>query len=119
LDGIAARTHGFVGADLKKLLGQAVKTRDIRARASRTDDEQIISREVTSEALLHDMREDFENALFKVRPTAMQEVFVETPDIRWIDIGGQQKVKEELEEAIVWPIKVLLNYTIHDANTDK
>ncbi|KAL2048584.1 hypothetical protein N7G274_000496 [Stereocaulon virgatum] len=119
LDGIAARTHGFVGADLKKLLGQAVKARDIRTRAYGPDYEQNISMEVTSEALLHDMREDFDNALLKVRPTAMQEVFVETPDIRWIDIGGQQRVKEALEEAIVWPIKYPEAMDRHGLNPKK
>lgn len=112
LDSIAARTHGFVGADLKKLLGLAVKTRDIRARASKSSDEEISSDEITSEALLHDMKEDFDNALLRVQPTAMQEVFVETPDVRWSDIGGQHGVKEELEEAVVWPIKVLLDCRI-------
>ena len=105
LDGIATRTHGFVGADLRKLLGQAVKIRAIRNRVAEPDYMGI--KNVLPDVLLDDMKADFDGALLRVRPTAMQEVFVETPNVRWRDIGGQHGVKEELEEAVVWPIKVL------------
>ena len=105
LDSVASRTHGFVGADLKKLIGQAVKIRAIRDKDSGLTHGES-TEHVAPESLLEDMREDFENALLRVRPTAMQEVFVETPGVRWSDIGGQHSVKEELEEAIVWPMKV-------------
>ncbi len=104
LDGIATRTHGFVGADLKKLLGQAVKIRAIRDRVSESDHTEI--KKVLPDELLDDMKADFDGALLRVRPTAMQEVFVETPNVRWSDIGGQHGVKEELEEAVIWPIRV-------------
>ena len=105
LDGIATRTHGFVGADLKKLLGQAVKIKAIRDRVSESDHAGIEN--VLPDVLLDDMKADFDGALLRVRPTAMQEVFVETPNVRWSDIGGQHGVKEELEEAVIWPIKVM------------
>ena len=105
LDGIAMRTHGFVGADLRKLLGQAVKIRAIRDRVAGSD--HMGMNNVLPDVLLDDMKADFEGALLRVRPTAMQEVFVETPNVRWSDIGGQHGVKEELEEAVIWPIKVL------------
>ena len=104
LNGIGTRTHGFVGADLRKLLGQAVKTRVIRNREAGLDHKGI---DVPPDVLLDDMKADFDCALLKIRPTAMQEVFVETPNVRWSDIGGQHGVKEELEEAIIWPVKVL------------
>ena len=105
LDGIAIRTHGFVGADLRKLLGQAVKIRAIRDQVA--DPDHIGIQNVLPDVLLDDMKADFEGALLRVRPTAMQEVFVETPNVRWSDIGGQHGVKEELEEAVIWPIKVI------------
>ncbi len=105
LDGIATRTHGFVGADLRKLLGQAVKIRAIRDRVAKSDHMGI--KNVLPDVLLDDMKADFDGALLRVRPTAMQEVFVETPNVRWSDIGGQHGVKEELEEAVIWPIKVI------------
>ena len=105
LDGIATRTHGFVGADLRKLLGQAVKIRAIRNRGAGSDHTGIEN--VPPDALLDDMKADFDGALLRVRPTAMQEVFVETPNVKWSDIGGQHGVKEELEEAVIWPVKVM------------
>ena len=105
LDGIGIRTHGFVGADLRKVLGQAVKNRAIRNRGAGLDLEGIAN--VPPDVLLNDMKADFDGALLLVRPTAMQEVFVETPNVRWRDIGGQHGVKEELEEAVIWPIKVI------------
>ena len=105
LDGIGIRTHGFVGADLRKVLGQAVKTRAIRNRGAGLDHKGIEN--VPPDLLLNDMKADFDCALLIVRPTAMQEVFVETPNVRWSDIGGQHGVKEELEEAVIWPIKVI------------
>ena len=104
LDDIATQTHGFVGADLKKLLGQAVKIRAVRDPLFKPDHER--TSQIMPEVLLDTMKEDFDRALLRVRPTAMQEIFVETPIVRWNDIGGQRGVKEELEEAVIWPLKV-------------
>jgi transitional endoplasmic reticulum ATPase len=49
--------------------------------------------------------EDFENALKDVNPSAMREVQIQRPNVKWQDIGGLDKVKEELAEAIEWPLK--------------
>jgi len=49
--------------------------------------------------------EDFEGALKDVMPSAMREVYLETPDIKWSDIGGLDAVKKELQEAVEWPLK--------------
>ena len=49
---------------------------------------------------------DLNEALLEVRPTAMQEVFLETPKVQWSDIGGQQEVKRALRQAVEWPLKV-------------
>ena len=50
---------------------------------------------------------DLNSALLEVRPTAMQEVFLETPNVRWTDIGGQQEIKKSLKQAVEWPFKVV------------
>jgi len=50
------------------------------------------------------MQEDFENALKVVRPSAMREVLVETPNVSWENVGGLEGVKQELQEAVEWPI---------------
>ena len=49
--------------------------------------------------------EDFQLALKDITPSAMREVYVETPDVRWSDIGGLNDVKKELREAVEWPLK--------------
>jgi transitional endoplasmic reticulum ATPase len=50
-------------------------------------------------------KEDFDEALKFVQPSAMREVLIETPNIRWEDIGGIESVKRDLKEAIEWPLK--------------
>ena len=103
---VAARTHGFVGADLEKLIRQAVKITKAQDRASWSRNKDSESRPTEPEALLETMEDAFNSALRRIRPTAMQEIFVETPEIRWSDIGGQMEVKKRLEQAVVWPFKV-------------
>lgn len=106
LERIAARTHGFVGADLDKLLRQAVKTAIFQDRVSSLKNGDFDSRPTEPKALLETMEQAFNSALRKIQPTAMQEIFVESPEIRWSDIGGQHEVKKRLEQAVVWPFKV-------------
>jgi len=48
---------------------------------------------------------DFENALKEIVPSAMREVYLETPDVKWSEIGGLEDVKRELQEAVEWPLK--------------
>jgi len=106
LDDIATRTHGFVGADLKKLLGHAVRTNEIRHGATGLTGGDEDRHDTTPQSLLHSMKTDFESALLNVRPTSMQEIFVEIPKVKWSDIGGQHELKKRLEQAVVWPFKV-------------
>jgi transitional endoplasmic reticulum ATPase len=49
--------------------------------------------------------EDFINAYKEVTPTAMREVYIEVPTVHWNDIGGLEEVKQELKEAVEWPLK--------------
>ena len=67
------------------------------------DDDEQIPEEVLSQ--LRITRHDFQEGLKVVRPSAMREVLVETPDIKWEDVGGVDVVKTELKEAIEWPLK--------------
>jgi transitional endoplasmic reticulum ATPase len=48
---------------------------------------------------------DFENAIKEVMPSAMREVYLESPDVAWNDIGGLDEVKRELQEAVEWPLR--------------
>ena len=104
LDEIAAKTHGFVGADLESLTKEAamsVLRRNIHK--FNLEDDVEIPKEILED--LKVTKEDFDNASKTVRPSAMREVLVETPDTKWDDIGGIDKVKQELKEAVEWPLK--------------
>ncbi len=107
LDKIASITHGFVGADLNALAKEAAMAvlRKILPKIQPKNGEK--DREIPEE-VLKDLKitdKDFDDALKLVRPSAMREVLVETPNIKWEDIGGLEKVKQELKEAVEWPLK--------------
>jgi len=100
---LAAVTHGFVGADLEYLCKEAaMKTLrrnlpDIKLEEDRLSPETLDKLIVTME--------DFQGALKDVMPSAMREVYLETPDVEWSEIGGLEGAKKELQEAVEWPLK--------------
>ena len=104
IDDLASVTHGFVGADLSALGKEAamVVLRRLLPKLDLKENEPI-SEEVLKE--LKVTKKDFDEALKVVRPSAMREVLVETPNITWDDVGGLDKVKQELKEAVEWPLK--------------
>ncbi len=100
---LADVTHGFVGADLEALAKEAA-IRALRRILPEMDLEaENIPAEVLNKIIVR--MSDFQEALKEVEPSAMREVLVEVPDIKWEDIGGLEGVKEELREAIEWPLK--------------
>ena len=104
LEALAAKTHGFVGADLSSLAKEAAMNLLRKLLPDfRLNEDQAIPQEVLDKMIIG--KEDFEEALRVVRPSAMREVLVETPNISWEDIGGLEKTKQELKEAIEWPLK--------------
>ncbi len=109
LEELAAITHGFVGADLASLAKEAAMNvlRKVLPKI-KMDKEEEIPREVL-EALKITKR-DFSEALRAVRPSAMREVLVETPNIKWNDVGGLDEVKQELREMVEWPMKYPENF---------
>ena len=112
LEKVAARTHGFVGADLYKVLRQAVKIANAQDRASKSRIEDFKCRPTEPQALLESMEDAFNSALEKIRPTTMKDMFYEIPDTKWSDIGGQHEVKKHIQQALVWPFKVDCHCTI-------
>jgi len=103
LEKLASVTHGFVGADLEYLCKEAAMKTLRRVLPSLKLDEEKVPPEVLNNLVV--TMEDFENALKDVTPSAMREVYLETPDVRWEDIGGLESVKRELMEAVEWPLK--------------
>ena len=107
LQRIGDRTHGYVGADLLSLFRCAMDKAEDRflAFGSRDAAKDLIG-DPGLEAKVTVEEADLIAARGDVRPTAMREVFLETPQVRWSDIGGQQHVKKSLQKAIEWPFKV-------------
>jgi len=102
LEPFANTSHGFVGADIALLVKEAAM-HALRKNLSNMNMEEDIPMEVIEG--LKVTREDFEEALKHVEPSAMREVLVEIPDISWDDIGGLEDVKQEMVEAVEWPLK--------------
>jgi len=103
LEQISKSTHGFVGADLEALSKEAAM-RSLRRILPEIDlDEEKVSSEILQKIQI--TSEDFRDALKEVRPSALREVQVQIPDVSWDDVGGLDQLKEELCEAIEWPIK--------------
>ncbi len=104
LENFAGKTHGFVGADLSALTKEAAMHVLRKVLPSlRLEEDEAIPKEVLEKIIIHP--EDFDAALKVVRPSAMREVLVETPNVGWNDIGGLERTKQSLKEAIEWPVK--------------
>ncbi|MBP2145633.1 transitional endoplasmic reticulum ATPase [Methanofollis sp. W23] len=102
LDHLAEITHGFVGADVSLLVKEAAM------HALRKVIPKIKSEEEIPAGLIEELKvtgDDFDEALKHVEPSAMREVLVEVPDVKWTDVGGLEEVKADLSEAVEWPLK--------------
>lgn len=114
---ISKTTHGFVGADLEVLSKEAAM-RSLRRILPEIDlDEDKISAEILQKIKI--TSEDFREALKEVRPSALREVQVQIPNISWDDVGGLDELKEELREAVEWPIKHKEAFDYVDVETPK
>lgn len=104
LQSLAAITHGFVGADLASLAREAAMTvlRRVLGDTMLKEGEPIPP-EILEKLILS--QSDFKEALKVVRPSALREVLIEIPNVKWQDIGGLDNVKQELIEAVEWPLK--------------
>jgi len=104
LGAIAQVTHGFVGADVASLAKEAAMVLLRRMLPDLIyDTDEAIPPHILQK--LHVTNQDFKDALKYVRPSALREVLVEVPDIAWEQVGGLESVKQELREAVEWPLK--------------
>ncbi|MAG39126.1 ATPase [Candidatus Woesearchaeota archaeon] len=101
---LAEVTHGFVGADVAALAKEAamIVLRRILPDLKMEENESIPPDVLKKLSLT---QSDFKEALKVVRPSAMREVLVEVPNVKWTDVGGLEQVKQELKEAVEWPLK--------------
>ena len=102
LEKIANTTHGFVGADLESLCKEAAM-RVVRRILPEIQNDEEIPKEVMEKIVV--TGDDFKNAQKEIQPSALREVLVQIPDIKWDDVGGLEDVKQELKEAVEWPLK--------------
>src|SRR4026209_2604383 len=108
-DRIAAVTHGFVGADLEYLCKEAAMKCLRRLLPELNLEDEKLSPEVLNKLIV--TKSDFENAVKEVTPSAMREVYLESPDVPWSAIGGLEDIKRELQEAVEWPLRFPDLYT--------
>jgi transitional endoplasmic reticulum ATPase len=104
LNRLADLTHGFVGADIAALAKEAaMKTLRRVIPKINLEDEGALPAEVLENLIV--TRDDFMDALKEIQPSALREVLIEVPNVKWNDVGGLEKVKNELKEAVEWPLK--------------
>ena len=106
LDKIAEMTHGYTGADLAALVKEAAMNALRRFFKEKGIDLTKVEKIPASE--LENLKvsfKDFLAAMKVVQPTLMREVYIEVPEVHWEDIGGLEDVKQQLKEAVVWPMK--------------
>ena len=103
IDKIASVSHGYVGADLEYLCKEAAMKCLRRLLPILNLEEEKLPPETLDKLIV--THEDFTKALIEVTPSGMREVFIENPDIKWSDVGGLKEVKQELQEAVEWPMK--------------
>ncbi|HDI75013.1 MAG TPA: AAA family ATPase [Thermoprotei archaeon] len=103
LDEIAELTHGYTGADLAALCREAAM-HALRRFLPKIDlESEKIPPEILKEIKV--TRKDFLEAMKDIQPSALREVYVEVPEVHWDDIGGLDDVKQQLREAVEWPLK--------------
>ncbi len=103
LEKLAEITHGYVGADLAALCREAAM-KALRRILPQID----LERDEIPVEVLENLKvtmDDFMNAYREITPSALREIEVEVPAVRWDDIGGLHDVKQQLREAVEWPLK--------------
>jgi transitional endoplasmic reticulum ATPase len=109
LEKMAAITHGYTGADLEALSRESAM-KALRRYLPQIDlEEKRIPHEVLDKMEVN--QQDMRDAFREITPTAMREVYVESPNIHWDAVGGLEDVKESLKEAVEWPLKTPERFT--------
>lgn len=96
-------THGYTGADLEALSREAAM-KALRRYLPQIDlEEKRIPHEVLDQMVVNN--QDIHDAFREITPTAMREVYIESPNVGWESVGGLDQVKQNLREAVEWPLK--------------
>jgi len=105
LDKLSEVTYGYVGADIAGLAKEAAMhaLRRVIPTISSLKEDEPIPKDILEK--LKVKKEDFDYALRIVQPSAMREVLIEIPKVKWEEVGGLEEVKQSLKEAVDWPLK--------------
>ena len=101
LDHYSEITHGFVGADIMAVCREAAML-SLRRILPKINLDEPIPSEIIQDLKIKD--EDFMQAINMTDPSAMREIMIEIPNVPWEDIGGLEETKQELIEAVEWPL---------------
>jgi transitional endoplasmic reticulum ATPase len=117
LEKLADISHGYVGADLQALTREA----GLGALRRVLPEVDLTSENIPAETLKKIIvtMQDFMDVVREMEPSAMREVFVEVPDVKWEDIGGLSSIKQELQEAVEWPLMYQGIFSYADATPPK
>lgn len=107
LDRLADMTHGFTGADLQSLCREAAMT------VLRRYETELVNGGMSPASLRLEMG-DFEQTVRQITPTALREVTVELPHVRWSEVGGAHMAKQRLQESVVWPMRYADIYALYN-----
>lgn len=99
---VANITHGYTGADLSLLCKEAAIKALRRVLPIINIEEETLSPQVLEKIIV--TKDDFFNAMHEIQPSALREVYVERPTVRWTDIGGMEEIKREIQEAVELPL---------------
>lgn len=102
---IAEITYGYVGADITALCKEAAMyaLRRVLPDIGSIKGDRPIPQEILKKLIV--TKDDFDHAMKMVEPSAMREVLIEIPNIKWEDVGGLEEVKKSMKEVIEWPLK--------------
>ncbi|MBI2304444.1 MAG: AAA family ATPase [Chloroflexi bacterium] len=103
LEEIARVTLGFVGADLMELCREAGLNSLRRQLLREGGDRDLREMQVSLEDLVVE-KQDFEQALTKLRPSALRESLLTVADISWENIGGLGPAKERMRQVLEQPL---------------
>ncbi len=114
---LAGITHGYVGADIAALSREAAMRALRRVLPNIDLEAESIPAEVLND--LEVSMEDFTGAYREMQPSTLREVLVESPNVKWEDIGGLEEPKQELMESVEWPLRYGLLYRHMNAKPPK
>ena len=96
-------THGYTGADISSLSREAAMKALRRYMPEINLEEERVPPEILDKMVVNE--DDFLSAYREITPTAMREVYVEVPSVRWKEVGGLEEIKNELAQSVEWPLK--------------